>query len=108
MFGKDFVLRKVQSLLSEVVKVHGPLRPPVDPANIVSLCNVLDVEHRPMIPEGVLSPVQGGFKIYLQSNFTDQGTKRRRRFTLAHELAHTFFYNVNGGVPNSIKGAPKG
>ena len=61
-----------------------------------------------MIPEGALTPVQGGFRLYLQNNFTHQVTKRRFRFTLAHELAHTFFYEVDGGVPKPIKRSPKG
>ncbi|MGH9728614.1 MAG: ImmA/IrrE family metallo-endopeptidase [Candidatus Acidiferrales bacterium] len=34
--------------------------------------------------------------------------KLRERFTLAHELAHTVFYQLNGGVPKPIKGLPKG
>ncbi len=62
-----------------------------------------------MIPEGVLSPVEGGFKIFIQNNFTDKpGANRRQRFTIAHELAHTFYYDLNGEVPKRSKGSPKG
>src|SRR5437016_14630956 len=108
MASEDFVLRKVQSLLAESVRAHGPLQPPIDPTKIAPLCAVLSVEYRPMIPEGVLTPVPGGFKIYLQSNFAQQGNKRRSRFTLAHELVHSFFYDLNGGVPKPLKGSPRG
>jgi hypothetical protein len=108
MVSEDFILRKVRSLLSESVKVHGPLRPPIDPVKIAPFCAVLSVEPRPMIPEGVLTPVPGGFRIYLQSNFAHERTKRRTRFTLAHELAHTFFYDLNGEMPKPLKGGPKG
>jgi hypothetical protein len=109
MFDENFVLTKVQSLLSQSAKMHGSLQPPIDPAILTDLCAVLSVEHRPMVPEGVLTPVPGGFKIYLQSNFTHRsGMKFRRRFTLAHELIHTFFYNLNGGVPEPVKKSPRG
>ena len=62
-----------------------------------------------MIPEGVLAPVSGGFRLYLQSNFANRpGVERRRRFTLAHELVHTFFYELVDGVPRPRKSSPKG
>ncbi len=109
MFDENFVLAKVQSLLSQSAKARGPLQPPIDPSIMADLCAVLSVEHRPMVPEGVLTPVPGGFKIYLQSNFTGRsGMKFRRRFTLAHELVHTFFYNLNGGMPEPVNRSPRG
>jgi len=109
MVSDSFLLDKVQSLLSRSAKLKGPLQPPIDPSSLAELCGVLSVEHRRMVPEGVLTPVQGGFRIYLQSNFAQQrGVKLRQRFTLAHELAHTFFYDRNGGVPKPAKGTPRG
>jgi len=45
-----------------------------------------------MIPEAVLTAVEGGFVVYLQDNFIlPNRNKTRERFSLAHELAHTFF-----------------
>jgi Zn-dependent peptidase ImmA (M78 family) len=44
----------------------------------------------------------------LQSNFINQpGNKVRQRFSLAHELAHTFFYETNGSVPKPMRGSPR-
>lgn len=109
MVDESFLSHKVQSLLSQSDRVKGPLKPPIDPASLADLCGVLSVKHRPMVPEGVLTPVQGGFRIYLQSNFAHQrGVKLRERFTIAHELVHTFCYDRNGGVPKRIKGSPVG
>src|SRR5690349_17325157 len=106
---EKFLSERVQSLLSRSVKARGPLRPPIDPSSFADLCGVLSVEPRPMVPEGVLSPVEGGFKIFIQNNFADQpGANRRQRFTIAHELAHTFFYDLNGEAPKRSKGSPKG
>jgi Zn-dependent peptidase ImmA (M78 family) len=108
MFDEGFVSKKVHELLLEA-KNRGPLRPPVDPSDIANLCSVVSVENRPMIPEGVLAPVRGGFKVFLQDNFvSDPGTRIRRRFTFAHELAHTFFYHLENDLPKPIKGAPRG
>lgn len=109
MTDKNALSTKVRSLLSRYAKARGALRPPIDPENMADLCSVLSIEHRPMVPEGVLTPVPGGFRIYLQSNFTNQsGTNFRRRFTLAHELVHTFFYDRNVGVPRRVRGSPRG
>jgi len=109
MIGEKFLSDKVQSLLSQSAKVKGPLRPPVDPASLAELCGILSVEHRPMVPEAVLAPVHGGFRIYLQSNFAHQpSVKLRQRFTIAHELVHTFYYDLNGSIPKRIKGSPRG
>jgi hypothetical protein len=107
MVDVNFLSNKVQSLLSQSASAKGPLRPPIDPVNLAALCGVLSVEHRPMVPEGVLTPVQGGFRIYLQSNFAHQKTaKHRERFTIAHELVHTFYYDRDGDVPKPIKRLP--
>jgi hypothetical protein len=43
-------------------------------------------------PEGELVPSRGGFTIYVRG----AGTQMRRRFSIAHELAHTLFYADEG------------
>jgi IrrE N-terminal-like domain len=108
MFDEGFVSKKVHELLLQASN-RGQLRPPVDPSYIANFCSVVGVENRPMIPEGVLAPVRGGFKVFLQDNFdSDPGTRIRRRFTFAHELVHTFFYHLENDLPKPIKGAPRG
>src|SRR6266850_4457100 len=108
MFDEGFVSKKVQDLLL-LAKNRGSFRLPVEPSEIANLCSVVSVEDRPMIPEGVLAPVPGGFKVFLQDNFaSDPGSRIRRRFTFAHELVHTFFYSVEGNSPRAMKGAPRG
>lgn len=109
MNSEKLVTDRIESLLTRFAKVHGPLRPPINPAALADLCGVLAVEHKPMVPEGVLTPVPGGFRIYLQSNFVHRhGMKVRERFTLAHELVHTFFYDLADGEPRPTRGAPRG
>jgi hypothetical protein len=108
MFDREFVLKKVHNLISQA-RSRGLFQLPVEPRAIASLCSVVSVEDRPMVPEGVLAPVRGGFRVFLQDNFaSESGSRIRRRFTLAHELAHTFFYSLEGDLPKPIKGTPRG
>jgi len=61
-----------------------------------------------MIPEAVLKPESKGFRIFLQSNFANApGMRLRRRFSLAHEIAHTLFYELRDGSPSPVRGAPR-
>jgi hypothetical protein len=108
MLDREFVSKRVQDLLSQA-KNRGLFQLPVEPRAMASLCSVVSVEDRPMVPEGVLAPVRGGFRVFLQDNFASEpGSRLRRRFTLAHELAHTFFYSMEGDLPKPIKGTPRG
>ena len=46
--------------------------------------------------------------MYLQNNFLHQPNARRReRFTIAHELVHTFYYDRDSGLPKRKKRAPR-
>jgi hypothetical protein len=109
MIDEHFVSAKVRHLFLQFATLHGGISPPVDPWKLANHCGVLNVEYRRMVPEGVLTPVHGGFTIYLQSNFSAPNRGNvRERFSLAHELAHTFFYDQNQTVPKPIKGAPRG
>jgi hypothetical protein len=62
-----------------------------------------------MVPEAAMS-VQGSvFRIYLRSNFLDRpGERIRQRFSLAHEIAHTFFYQKIGDNWKVLPGTPRG
>jgi uncharacterized protein DUF955 len=109
MIGKDFISSKVNALLEQSSKTNGQLKAPVDPTMLAPFCKVLSVEPRPMVPEGVLVAVQGGFRIYFQSNFEHQRRmKLRQRFTIAHELTHTFYYDWNDEMPKPAKRSPTG
>jgi hypothetical protein len=81
----------------------------VDLVQLAGSCGVINIEYRHMIPEAVLTVVQGGFVVYLQDNFILPNRKTtRERFSLAHELAHTFFYDRNQKVPKPMNGSPRG
>jgi hypothetical protein len=62
-----------------------------------------------MVPRGLLLPVEGGFEVYLRDMVAGeldiscpepQGVlSGRQRFSFAHEIAHTLFYDLSASVP---------
>jgi hypothetical protein len=81
---------------------------PVDILKVAARVGAV-VEEREMIPEASMNVKDGHFRIYLQSNFKDlPGAALRIRFSLAHEIGHTLFYEQQDGELKSRKDAPKG
>src|SRR6266487_2863778 len=78
---------------------------------------VTSVEFRPLLVDAMLTTHPNGFRILFNSSGADpsemeeqfkneskeQGMPSRLRFSLAHELAHTFFYDLSGGTPMLAK-----
>jgi len=101
----------VTNRITEILGQSAPIatKLPIDPRDFCGLCGVLAIEERMMIPEAAIEPVSGGFKIYIQSNFAENSNLRlRRRFSLAHELCHTFFYDKSVNPPKRIPFSPQG
>lgn len=96
-------------LAHRVDQLVGAQSAPIDLRAVASQCGVVSIEEREMIPEAVMKPDVGGFRIYLQSNFADlPGAPVRQRFSLAHEIAHTFFFEAREGTMKPLPGAPRG
>jgi len=69
----------------------------------------IDIEEREMIPEAAVQLSGSRFRIYLRSNFKDHpGMRIRRRFSLAHEIVHTFFFEVHDGDLRPMRDGPRG
>jgi IrrE N-terminal-like domain len=110
---KEFIEGRVEYILNQV----GVTEPPVNLLKIALFQKVRRIELGPMIIEGCTEPVQAGFHIFIRNEFSttinlhngaDAATlKPRQRFTLAHEIAHTFFYDFQHDPPKVSKGAPK-
>lgn len=78
---------------------------------------VTSVQFRPLLVDAILTTHESGFRIFFNSNGAnpvvlqeqfdaESHTKvmpSRLRFSLAHELAHTFFYDLSGGTPKLAK-----
>jgi Zn-dependent peptidase ImmA (M78 family) len=91
-----------------------PVGAPTDLRIVAQARRVQTVELRNMLLDGALEPTLGGFKIYLYEPVHECTTPvdqlgaltRRQRFTLAHELAHTFFFDMRLGTPAPLKWIP--
>jgi hypothetical protein len=102
-----FIEHKIERILGSSGSSKTRMGPPVDLESLRKDFRVVAMETRPMIPEAATEVTNGGFKIYLQSNFADlPETTSRRRFTLAHEFCHTLFFDDCAEVPKRIDGAP--
>lgn len=103
-----FLEHRVSKLL-DLYWSQKPTGLPVDLHEIAAVGGVLSIEDREMVPEAAVAPVPGGFHIYLQSNFANLPRMRtRRRFSLAHEIAHTLFYDLRDGAVIPVPKAPRG
>jgi hypothetical protein len=79
---------------------------------------VLHLNFVDMIPRGGLVPVAGGFDLYLQResesslDLVDPGTQveltPRERFVVAHELAHTLFFDLAKDPPSLLQTSTDG
>ncbi len=87
----------------------GYSSPPVDLYAVARHRRIKRLGLRFMIPRGVLLPVDGGFEVYLRDSCrkdvdisapeTEDRLSARQRFSLAHEIAHTFFYRLSDTTP---------
>jgi len=89
---------------------------PPDLGRLAVLRRVREIRLEPMLPSGTLSPSAGGFVLCVRSERRSvfhppafpPDLDPRQRFTFAHELAHTFFYDLGADPPVPKRGAPKG
>jgi hypothetical protein len=82
------------SQAGKLLRANGQLHPPYDPRKALPT-SVKEIEVTALSRDGMLLPVQGGFIMKLNS----QRPPVRQRFTCAHEIGHTFFYDMSGARP---------
>lgn len=74
-------------LADALLKVAGTTGPPVDLELLSSLRRVRQIDLLEMTEAGRLVPHEGGYLIQVNQSHG----ARKRRFTIAHEIGHTFF-----------------
>jgi hypothetical protein len=116
--GQDYVARCAESLNPKASGSRGR-HGPVDLLSLAEAASVKWLQFRPLPIEGGLTPTTGGFDVCV--NHTEMTRRarpldhsgveltKRQRFTLAHEIAHTFFYEVvtnDETLPHQLEGTP--
>jgi len=87
---KEFLFQQAAKLLSE----SGQAKPPFDPKKAIP-SSVKRIEITRLSRDGMLIPIEGGFILKLNS----QRPLVRQNFACAHEIGHTFFYDLSGPRP---------
>jgi hypothetical protein len=106
---EHFLSHRITALFQKYRHGHLIEDLPIRLEVLAECAGVISIEDREMIPEALVAVEKTGFKSYLQSNFKElPGFRVRRRFSLAHEIAHTFFYEEVDGVLKPMRDAPRG
>jgi hypothetical protein len=98
--------------------IFGIEQRPIDVARLALRCKVFKVHLGPSLSLGALLPVPRGFEMRLRSpdkRVADliagdrlDNLNRRQRFTVAHEVAHTFFFDLTCELPTPRSEYPPG
>ena len=98
---KDRVVEAARQLL-ERAGISGP---PVDPRNLAPLQGIVDIEEAPLgRTDAQLTPGPSGFTISVNAFASPQ----RKNFSIAHEIAHTFFQPAVKSYRNGANFVGKG
>lgn len=93
---------RVSSAVERLLMDCAPLRFPIDLTTLAIKQGIARIHFRPIPCEGAIEVADDGFVVHLYSakeqlvptSAVDSGALSvRQRFTLAHEISHTFFYD---------------
>lgn len=77
------------------MKNNGEISPPflrdLRSSDFVRSRKIVKISESELAHNGLLTPTQNGFIIHLRSNLE----RKKKRTVVAHELGHTFFYNMS-------------
>jgi Zn-dependent peptidase ImmA (M78 family) len=94
----DLALREVRNaillIVSDLIK-HTNQEIPVDLKPIAPLRKIRNIMETEISVDGILIPENGGFTIKVRENIHPF----KKRFAIAHEMGHTFFFNIEVDPP---------
>jgi len=94
--------KTVEKLASDLLQIAKQLQPPVNLFSLFPYRRILRaVPSENQDIEGMLRVDKKGFTILYRPSH-----KVRERFTIAHEIGHTFFYDVQGSPPARLSPSP--
>ena len=88
----------LKNLLDEYINEYKKDGPPFLAEEIAEIRKVKEIQRVEMNHDGLLIPVKGGFIIQLNKRHP----YAKQNYTCAHEVAHTFFYDLNRDPPKKI------
>lgn len=100
VYGEKSPLSLFRERATEVRKTTGVKGPDFSPFEYAEKLDIRVEQREGMIIDGLLKCNDGRFVVYLKKEVFDL----RKNFTLAHEIAHTFFYGLLTH-PRSFRGS---
>lgn len=96
------VKNEIEKLASHLLCIGGQSEPPVKLSYLFAPRRILGARpSRSLETDGSLCVDKGGFTILYRSSY-----KVREHFTIAHEIGHTFFYNIETSPPTRLYPSP--
>lgn len=92
---KSRLLGEIRPLLDQ----SGQQHPPFNPELMAPYRRVVEIRHQKLTVPAMLTPIKEGFVISLNSD----DPARRQRSNCAHEIAHTFLYDITTSPPTQIR-----
>lgn len=86
-----------KNLFNNVEKLVSKLqnKPPINPENLAKERKVIKIEKEDIDTDGMLIPIKGGFIMKINNRLP----LVRQRFACAHEIAHTYFFDLEKDPP---------
>jgi len=102
LFGAATLRGAAETAAQSERSAAGEISIPVDVFTLATRKGFKIVEDLsgPSCDEGQLLPVSGGYRVRLRSTVTEA----RKRFSLAHEIGHSYFYKDEGVGPRHVIG----
>ena len=87
----------IKNIAMQFLAAANQNKPPIHLHSLFGTRHVTDYSESKMVTNGRLLVDKAGFKIIVQN-----GYETRTRFTLAHEIAHTVFYDLESSPPKRL------
>jgi len=92
----------IEKLVGDILQIAGQSQPPINLFSLFPHRRILRaVSSKKLGTEGLLRAEKEGFTIFYRPSY-----KVREKFTIAHEIGHTFFYNLQTSPPARLSPSP--
>jgi len=111
---KEFKVEDAESFMrdeaTKLLRITGQDSPPFSPLRVATLRGISRIQKTKITSLSQLVPIKGGFQILVNSQIgnaypsmhveTRKIHQRSTQFTIAHEIGHTYFYDVKSSIPS--------
>ncbi|MDO8750778.1 MAG: ImmA/IrrE family metallo-endopeptidase [Dehalococcoidia bacterium] len=84
--------RVIVQMASQLVQAGKQNTPPVSLETLATIRGIREIRKVSLTIDGYITPAESGYVVYVNS----QQPFTRQRFSIAHEIAHTFFFEAAG------------